>query len=252
MKELVYCILFIVLFIPLSNAQIIGVGITEKLEGKVTSMSYDPNVSNVFNIKIEFTNTGSVAYRARARLDIFDENNLLFIGWSSEGDFKPGSMKIFLIHWNPFNPGNFTGRLRIYYANEMIELDPLELNVLETQKSENVFEIQDFKTHDDEIEFSFKSNKALDDVVIIPSRYPKGWIFEQKFIEKINENDLNRINLPYKPSLWSPSEVTVEIVTEDGKYHTSKTFLMEKEKSTFNFISYFIKIIRIFSILPLV
>lgn len=253
MKELALCILFILLLIPPSNSQVISIGITENLEGKVTSMSYHPTIDDVFTIKVEFTNTGSVAYKARGRLDIFHENDLLFTGWSTEEEFAPASMRNFLIYWYPYDlKGNFTGRLRVYYANEIMELDPIELNVLEISTPENVFKIQDFETYEDKIDISFKSNKTLNNVLIIPLKYPRGWIFEQKKIEKINENDLNRVMIPYEPSLWSPNEVVIGIVTEDGRYFTSESFMMEKEETLLKFISHFIKILRVFSILPLV
>jgi hypothetical protein len=252
MKKIILLFILISLLILITvNGLEIKVGINEVLEGKVTTVKYDSIIDGVFKTRLEFFNPGSVSYNARIRLDIFNKTDLLYTTWSQEEPIYPSGMKNFYVYWYPLNlTGNFTGRIRVYYANEIMELDPIELYVMRTPTPDSSIEILDFKTYEDEVEVSFKINKTIDNIIIVPSKYPKGWIFEQKKIEKINENKIQKATLSYKPSLWESKEITIDIFTEDGKYYTTKSFLMEKEKLNINILSYFIKIFKIFSISP--
>ncbi len=148
--------------------------------------------------------------------------------------------------------GNFTGKIRIYYANEIKELEPIKFKILGDIIHKKNVRITDLQTYEDRIEVSLRGNQDLKNIIIIPSGFPTGWIFEQSKIDSINKNEEKKIELKYEPTIWKPTEVTIHVFTEDGRQYTSKSFLMEKEKPTFNFISYFIKIFRIFSILPLI
>ena len=251
-RTILFFIIFFLLILISVKALDIKVDIDEVLEGNVNTIKYDSIIEDIFKLRLEFSNKGSVNYKTRIRLDIFNKSDLLYTSWSQEEPIYPGGMKNFYVYWYPLNlTGNFTGIIRVYYANEIMELDPIELYVKRTPIPDSSIEILDFKTYENEVEVSFKSSKALDNVIIIPSKYPKGWIFEQTKIEKINENEIQKATLAYKPSLWESKEVKIDIFTEDGKYYTSKTFLMEKEKTNVNILSYFIKIFKIFWVSPL-
>jgi len=238
MKKILF-MLFILLLISIANAQLIKVNIAEVLNGNITSLVYNPNMNtNLFKITTEFFNTGSIGYKARARLDIFSQSNLLYTAWSKEASLIPGVKSSFDMYWyEPNMTGNFSGRLRVYYANEIKESE-IRFKIKNFTISQDIFEISDLRTYDNYIKFSLKSPQTLSNVIVFPSKYPLGWIFEQTKIEKLNQNDKISVALPYQPSLWIPNEVTIAVVTEDGKYYSSKTFTLVKEEGLLKYIHY--------------
>ena len=66
-------------------------------------------------------------------------------------------------------------------------------------------------------------------MIIIPSGYPTGWILEQVKIDELDSGDVRIVNLKYEPSLWKETNVMINIISEDGKYHASELFRMKKE-----------------------
>lgn len=243
MRKILIIGILVLVFVSI-NAQKIDVEISQILDGKISAISYDKKIKDVFKIKVEFYNTGSLGYRSRIRLDILNNTDLLFTGWSQEKPLKPSDRAVFNVYWYPYNlRGKFTGKIRVYYANE-IKTDDIDVEVKDVSIPIQAIEITDFKTFDDEIEISLKSNETLKNVIIIPSGYPLGWIFEQTKIESMNKDHVKKVWLPYKPSLWEPANVKIEIVTEDGEYYTTKTFSLEREGRLSQFFHDILKPLR--------
>jgi len=247
-----FCVLIVSFFLILatSRAQEVDVNIKEVLEVKTTRIDYNSTITDgkTFQVNIELFNSGSVEYRARIRLDIFKQDNLIFTGWSDERHFFPGNQESYFLYWYPFNSeGKFKASIRIYFANEIIKIRPLEFEVKSTEKTpENVFEILDFRTYDEEVELLFKTNKTLENIVIIPVYYPTGWVFEQAKINKLESGEIKIVNLKYEPSLWKQSDVTINIFTEDGKYYASKSFTLKRETLFWTYFYRMINDLRIF------
>lgn len=234
------------LFLSIVTAQVIHVDIVETLNVTISAISYPKITNGAFKITTEIFNTGSVGYRARVRLDVFDQHNLLYRGWSSETSLSPGARTSSNIYWyEPNRTGNFKGRLRIYYANEINETE-INFEVRDLPTTQDIFEISDFRTYDDYIKFSLKSPQTVKNIIAFVSDYPIGWIFEQTKIEKLEQNDKISVSIPYQPSLWVPSEITLSIVTEDGKYYSSKSFNLAKEEGFLKYINYLVDAIRVF------
>jgi hypothetical protein len=84
----------------------------------------------------------------------------------------------------------------------------------------------------------------LENVVIIPSNYPQGWIFTQKRVNELKNEEI--IELEYEPTIWKPTEVVIHAFTEDGEQYASKSFFMERQ--TIDLTGYFFEIFRIFSL----
>jgi len=229
------------------NAQNLGVNVTEILTAEAINVNYDSIVEDgkVFKTSFELFNSGSIGYKARVRLDVFNDKNLVYTGWSDEKSLPPGIRVFFRVYWYPSNStGNFTGRLMIYYANEIEKMDTIEFEVKGISIPEKSIEIVDFKTYDEEVEIALKSDQSLNNVVVIPSGYPLGWVFEQTMIEKLEKNKVKRIGLVYKPSLWKPTLIKLDVITEDGKYYTSESFLLERETGIRRLLYYSLKWIR--------
>jgi hypothetical protein len=171
----------------IANSILIEVEIPKSLEGNFTSFSYDSS-KDILKFWFEFYNSGSTAYRTRIRLDVFNDSKIVFTGWSDEKVLMPGDRKNFEIYWYTNSTGNFSARVRAYFGNEIFERR-ISLEKKNSFSPEDVFEIKNFRTYDDFIVFDIKAKRNAKDVVILPSDFPLGWIFEQKKIDFLKEGE---------------------------------------------------------------
>lgn len=237
-------ILFLLMF-SLSVAQKIVVKIEEVLSIETFNFQYDSLVDKgIFKVSFGVYNTGSVGYKARARLDVFNGSKLIFTGWSEEKSFTPSTRKTFTLYWLPSKRGKFNAEIRIYYANEIKTVKKIKFEVKNVTLPSDVFEIKNLKTFSDEIEFDLISKESLKDVLIIPSDYPLGWIFEQKKIDDLMENEEKEVSIKYEPSLWKSTTLTLNIITSDGEYFTSKSLKLERVSPLEEFFHQLFKLFR--------
>ena len=216
------------LLITFACSTIIKVNVKKELKGNISSFSFD-SFLDILSFQTEFYNTGSVAYKTRIRMDLLNGSQPIFTGWSDERVLMPGDRKKFEVFSFVDSTGNFTARLRVYFADEILEKN-FEVNKNETVAlREDVFELKDLRTYDDFIIFDLKSKKRVKDVVILPHNFPLGWIFEQKKLNLIGENEEKIIVLKYKPSVFSVENLTLIIVANGGSFYSEKEIELKKE-----------------------
>jgi hypothetical protein len=241
-------ILFAIIFsIPfLIKAQTIEVGIKEIINIEIGPISYNKTIINSpLIISFDVYNTGSVGYRARARVEIYSGKNVIYRGWSKEYSLQPGVTNNLKVYWFPSNiTGNFKAKIRVYYANEIKDLSPIEFTIKNQITPKKSIEITNFKTFDKNIIFGISSDEDIDNLLIMPSNYPLGWFFEQKYIEKLKKNEKMVMEVNYEPTLWKPSEVSLTIASVDGKYYTIESFKMNREGRFSQFLYDMIKILQ--------
>jgi hypothetical protein len=193
--------------------------------------------SSLVNFSSEVYNTGSIPYSARARIFVYGNGSLMFSGWSQESPLMPGDKEILNIYWNAPTPGSYESKLRIYFGNEIIENANESFKVSDSPVSEDVFKVSGFRTYDDHVVFDLESSKDVSDVVIIPTQYMPGWIFEQKKIDLIKGGAIKPISVSYNPTVWQQSPLKIAVVAENGRYFSEKTVLMEKGSGATNLIN---------------
>jgi hypothetical protein len=235
MKLLFFTIIFLILFVTVSLAAKIEVIISEKINSEVDYVNYTIS-NNILKISSSFYNIGSVDYKARMRADIFDEMNLIFTAWSKEEPLRPGERKDFEIYSFVNTSGNYTTNLRVYYANEILDYENRSFELKNFSLTKDIFEIKDFRTYDDYVKFSIRSSQPLENVIVISSKYPVSWTFEQVKIEKLDANKRRSVSLPYQ-GVFSSIPITITILSEDGKYATSETFLLKKESGFWKYFN---------------
>jgi len=243
-KIFLICIICFLILIVVVRSQIIEVSIVEELKGKISSINYD-NSSNIVKFSIEFYNTGSVPYKARIKTEIFNDNKLIFNGWSQEKDFLPGDKKIFDIYWYTNYTREYFVKLKAYFGNEIKGYKKFGFLVSDSIVPENVFEIKDLRTYENHIIFDVYSKEDAENIIIMPNNYVYGWIFEQKKIDEISKDDSKLVILNYYPTLWTPSNISLSIVSDSGRYYTEKTVEMKKNEGLTGLIFYIIDSMRI-------
>jgi hypothetical protein len=228
--------IFLLFIVPLVSAGIVKIGVKMGVKGEISALFY--NASNgVLKISPEFYNTGSVAYKTRFRFDIMNSSDIIFTGWSKEEALMPGERKNFEVYWYTPTTKNIVAKLRAYYGKEIIERE-IKTKVKNNLTYEDVFQIKNFRTYDDFIKFQLRSNKTLSNVLIIPKNYMMGWIFEQKKIGNIEENRNIEVIIPYETEVWLSHDITIDVVTEDGKYYSVFSFNLQKEKGFWKYFNY--------------
>lgn len=243
-------IIVILLLQSVAYAQFIGVGVSEVLKTEVLGLEYNSLIENGEPLKVSFelSNIGSIGYRARVRLNIYNRTNLLQTVWSSEENLPPGIGYHFNVYYPVNSEGKFKARVRVYYANEIEEVKSFDFQVKKIISPKNTFYITNFRTYKEEVEFNLRSNETLENILIVPTNCPTGWVCEQKKLDGIKENETKKISLFYNPSLWKESGITINIFTEDGKYGTTETFVMKKVGFLSQFLHDFSKLFKDFSI----
>ncbi|MDI6826312.1 MAG: hypothetical protein QMD36_03940 [Candidatus Aenigmarchaeota archaeon] len=240
----------VILLLPsVAYAQVIRVGIQEVLKTEVLGLEYNSLIENGEPLKVSFelSNTGSVGFRARVRLDIFNQSNLLQTVWSGEENFPPGTGYRFNVYYPIHSEGKFKAKVRVYFANEIEEIKSFDFHVKKVIVPEKSFDIMSFRTYKEEVEFMLKSNKTLENVLIVPV-CPTGWVCEQKKLDRIKGNETKKITLFYEPSLWKESGITINVFTEDGKYGMTEAFMMRRVGILRQFLHDFSKLFGYFSI----
>ena len=230
-------LIFLLFLVPLVSAGFVEIGVKMEVRGNVSALFY--NISNgVLKLNLEFFNTGSVAYKARARLDILNSTDTIFTGWSNEETLMPGQRKSFDIYWySPRTENKLVAKLRVYHGKEIVERE-MKFKVKNIQTSEDVITIKNFRTYDEFIKFQIRSTKPLKNVLVIPKDYMIGLIFEQKKIENLDGNKNIEVIIPYEADVWFPYDITIDVVTDDGKYYSTFSFNLQKEKGLWKYIHY--------------
>jgi hypothetical protein len=236
--------IFLLFFIPLVSAGVINIGVKMDFRGNISAVFYN-NSNSVLKMNPEFYNTGSVAYKARVRLDVLNSTDVIFIGWSKEETLMPGERKNFEIYWYIPMTENIVAKLRVYYGKEINQRE-MKFKVTKNNITEDVFQIKNFRTYDDFIKFQIRSNKSLNNVLIVPKNYMMGWIFEQKKIENLDENKNIEVVIPYEADVWFSHDMNMDVFTEDGKYYSVFSFNLQREKGLEKYINYVIDKLNLF------
>jgi hypothetical protein len=225
-KALIVMVCFLFLVRAASSA-VLEVGVNEKLESNISSLLYD-NSSNLVKFSVELYNTGSVPFMARIRNDISNNSDLIFSGWSREEDMMPGDKKTFDVYWYADSAGEYFSKMKVYYGNEIKEYKKFSLYISNYSEPEDAFDIKNFRTYDNYVVFDLESKVDAENIAVIPGLYTLGWIFEQKEIANMSQNSSKTIVLNYYPTIWIPSNITIDIASDNGKYFTEKTLEMDK------------------------
>ncbi len=244
-----YTFLTLVILATIAYAANVKLEVSQKLLVELHNLDYEEYIENKpLKLNFRFVNAGNVLYKAKARLDIFKDSSHVFTGWSEETPFNIGTEKNIRLYWYPQNTtGKFKGVLRVYYATEMIDDGSIEFEIKNTKSPDEIIKLLNLETYENEMVLTVKSDRDIENIVIIPKNYPIGWFVSQNNIEKLEKNEKMKVKISYNPSLWEPkNKITFQAVTENGKYFGESSFIMNKESKIKTFIHYSLEQIKSF------
>jgi hypothetical protein len=244
MRKAFLILIYFLFLTGVAYSAVVEVGIIETLEGNISSIIYDSS-SNIAKFSIEFYNTGSIPYKARIKIEIFNNSERVFSGWSQEREFMSGDKKISNIYWYTNDIGEYFAKIKVYFGNDVKEYKKFGFSISKSVEAEDVFEIKNLRTYDNYIIFDIQSREDVENVIVIPKQYTAGWIFEQVEIKEMPGNSSKLVILNYYPSIWRPSNVNLEIVSDKGKYYTEKTVEMSKGEDFIGLLYYIVDTLRI-------
>jgi hypothetical protein len=229
MKKIVFVAPFLlstILLVSVASAADISVNVKELLGARVTSLQYGEK--NLVNFSVEIYNTGGFPYLARPRIDVTRPDGSTFTSWGQEKVIKSGERSIFNLFWFTDEAGFFPARLRYYFGGEQQSID-FVINKSSSNQYKNAFSIRDFRTYDKYVVFDVISSVDAKGVVILPQKYPPGWIFETRQIDRLTPSISRTVVLPYS-GIYVPSDIEILIASDSGNYATIVPLKMEKER----------------------
>lgn len=242
MKRFLLLPIVLLVLLAIASAAKIDVSIDDDLKCEISSLTYNTS-NNVTQFLLEVYNTGSIGYKARPRVDIFDGNESIFTGYGREQVLMPGERKNDEIYW--YNkPGNHTLRVRVYFGSEILEHEEA-ISVSKPSTPESVFSIEEFRAYDSFAILDIVSNVSVKNVVVIPEDYLSSWIFEQATVGSICKNCRQSVLINYTSPAWMPNRVKIAVVSDNGIYYSEKIFEMEKNRGILWILYYFIDNLKI-------
>lgn len=251
------------LHIP-SNASAINLFI--EIEPIIKGITYFVNYSAVVNhtpqkIWTYWEDKGSVRCTNQLRIDIYNgtgkklhktaeetidslnkenQNKLIYTAWSKPVPFHPGANNNIITYWYPYNlSANVTAQFRLYSCNEIYKKPPFTFEVLnwtsfpDINKTQKLFDKISIKNKGEtHIEITLTSREDITNLLVLPEKYPRGWLFEYAKITELKKGKETKVNIPYTAGIWRPATVTLAFVTEDGAHYLKKDHLIDKVPAT--------------------
>jgi len=232
---LVFCA---ILMVQMAYAIIeIHVYVDENIDYILPFFNYSRVIENApQRLRIVVENIGSVSCNLRMRSDIYRDETLEYVAWSKGILIEPGDTREINTYFYPTKSGNYTARNFIYYCNRIFEGPVVNFTAIMRNKTLNITENEtersleiDYETTERYVDIKIKPNRDIENLVIIPRRYPLGWIFESLSVDSLGKNEEKTIRVAYIPTVWKESKIEFEFVTMDGEIYHSEEIKLEKK-----------------------
>ena len=229
-----------------AQAFVVKVGVEETLQAEVTSFYFN-STADLAVVKLEIRNRGSIAYSARTRIDLYSASNVseveeadeMFTAWSEEKQMMPGDRKNFELYWynnRTTDIRDIIVRVRVYFANEIsetfyeVEAEDMVITIRPAGVDRDTFAVKEFRVYDDFIIFDLVAKEDVGNVVVIPSSFTKGWIFEQASVRDMRTGTPRTAVIPYQTGVFAEDAMTLSFVSDDSRFHSEKTFTLKKNE----------------------
>ncbi|NOQ55833.1 MAG: hypothetical protein GQ477_03420 [Nanohaloarchaea archaeon] len=193
------------------------------LDDKVMTASYD-----VFN-------SGSIAYAARIRMDVFDEGEMVTSIWSREYRINPAQRETIDLYWYEQSDKILFANAKLYRAYDILDIGNVTWEFNEAEVSQSVNDLESLIgfdkicVYDNKIKFEITTDEDIEKMIIYPIQYTKGWIFEQTVVNDVISGKSKKVSIDYDTGAFFEDEITLIAVSSDGRYYGEKTFLLKKE-----------------------
>ena len=217
------------------------------IHGRKGFLNYTKNVNDFQKVLLDWENTGSVSCKVRTRVDFYNNSESVYVGWSKEESLESGDHVVMEVYWLPKESGNYTANITVYQCNNLFYVDTINFSVNKKLLLPLPANLS-VKSNENTVYVRIEAKEDLDGLVIIPSYYPLGWIFESEKSEKILKGEVKNIAVNYKAEIWKPKPVSLDIITQDGRMYAKVDLILEKGKNRMKEIFYTLIFILIVSL----
>ncbi|UCG95913.1 MAG: hypothetical protein JSV92_02630 [archaeon] len=232
MMRRIFCIMLCILLVsPSVLAVEINVRVRDKIGGQIEYFELEKNVDSVQRFVIQWYNSESVSCRSRMEYRIGKGGGKYETVWSDEREMPVGVSRHFEAYWLPEEKGNYSTVLVIHHCHDAIKSEAFNFSVESVPRSEETIGIEARNLPGKKIEVMLDSDTDVEDLIVIPTNYPAGWIFSSKRLENLEAGEGAKLVLDYEPSVWMEEKVDLQAVSLDGRYSSEKiSFKLREEK----------------------
>lgn len=230
----IFLVLLCILLVPsMASAMRIDVNVKGKIGGYIEYFEMEKEVDSLQEFSLQWYNTESVSCESRMEFKIYRENESFVSVWSQGKKMLAGVSDHFEAYWLPAERGNYSVKIVIHHCHEFIESGLMNFSVGKVAEPEEVIDMGIRNLPERKIEITLKPERDLENVVIVPTNYPQGWVFNAEKTGKISAGEEFKKVIEYVPSVWIEETVSLQAVSSDGTYSSEKTEFRLKEVKYF-------------------
>ncbi len=231
MKKMLPLFLCILLLPSLALAPRIDVVIKGNIGGSVEYFEMESEVNSVQEFLLQWYNSESVSCKSRMEFEIYSGEYVESV-WSESRDMLPGVSDSFRAYWVPAEPGNYSVKIVVHHCQDEIESGMMNFSVNSVPEPEESINMRMENEPGRKIKVYLESEKDLENVLVVPSDYPMGWIFSGVKTD-LKDGEEKALEMGYEASVWREELVTLQALTSNGLYSSEKTRFLLKEEISF-------------------
>ncbi len=213
----------------------VNVYVSDVIDGRVPYVDM-PAAANSTPQKflVVWENTGSVGCSFIMRADVYERFGgrrvFAHTSWSRETPIEPGGAGNLEAFWYPNRTGEFSVETFLYYCNFLVGGPEANFSVLGAVKPAPFPGDIRAESDLDYVDFFVDPAEDISSLVIVPSSYPTGWVFESGEWGNIEKGRETRLRLGYSAQIWKASNVTFDVVSSDGRFRRSVVVELAKRE----------------------
>jgi hypothetical protein len=232
--KLIFVVLVVAL-LPSALAIIVAVEVGEVIDGYSPYFEVGEGVQNVpQRFLMVWENSGSLGCSVLMQVEVYklglNGSKLVSTSWSNDTPLESGGTGTLEAYWPPEEPGDYMANLTLHLCRRIVEGPVVNFSVKANDKGfeKAPFEIRGITNDYERIIIDFESRRNMEDLVIIPSGYPRGWVVQSRSVKGVEANKTYYIGLAYEPAIWGEKSLSIGIVTKDGRYSTKTPYTLQK------------------------
>lgn len=231
-KKNILCIFMCLIFlIPVAHAVEVKVKVRGNIGGYIEYFQMEKEVDSVQKFLVQWYNSESVSCLSRMEYRIEKNGETIDRVWSDEKEMRAGVSRHFEAYWLPGEEGNYSTTLIIHHCHDTIESEPFNFSVESLKVPEETIKIKAENLPERKIEITLKSESDLEKVLVIPTNYPGGWIFNGEELASLKAGKETKIVMEYEPSVWMEETLNLQAIGLDGEHSSQEiNFKLEEKK----------------------
>jgi hypothetical protein len=203
----------------------VEVSVPRQLDGDVSAISYQK--SDLSKIMVEAYNTGSLSYLGRSKVELYLGGEKVFTAWTEGREMAPGKRSSLPGYWYTNSTGSFEVLVKHYFGDSSSEYRE-SFEKAESNSSSGAFDICNFRAYKGRVVMDVRSSEDVTGAVLMPDRFPDGWVFEQAELGNMRKGESRTVVLRYSGA-GLPVDVDFVAASDSGSRMTRETFLLKVE-----------------------